>query len=293
MITVRSRRGEHEGQMIRRVAKRRRPPRRTAFVRATVIASVVALLAPVSAAVSSSSAAAATTPAGGYVSVPWARVLDTTTGLGAPKTPIAANASVTFVVAGQGGVPATGAGSVVLNVTAKSSRKPGGLTVYPAGASRPAGANLSFTTGATVSNLVTVALGSAGSVTVTNVSAGLTAVTADVVGYFAAGSPSAAGTFGVLASTRVLDTTTGLGAPLAPVGSNGAVSFTVAGQGGVPASGVGSVVLNVTAKASKAAGSLTAYPAGATKPSGANLSFALGATRSIHMTIALGTGGQL
>ena len=279
--------------MIRRVAKRRRRPRRTAFVGVAVIASVVALLAPVSAAVSSSSAAAATAPAGGYVSVPWARVLDTTTGLGAPKTPVAANGSVTFAVAGHGGVPATGAGSVVLNVTAKLSRQPGGLTVYPAGVPKPAGANLSFATGATVSNLVTVALGTAGSVTVTNGSAGVTAVTADVVGYFAAGSPSAAGTFGVLASARVLDTTTGLGAPLAPVAANGVVSFTVAGHGGIPASGVGSVVLNVTAKASKAAGNLTAYPAGAAKPSGANLGFALGATVSNLVTVALGTAGQV
>src|SRR5205085_3756756 len=176
--------------------------------------------------------------------------------------------------AGQGGVPATGATSVVLNVTAKLSRAAGTLTVYAAGSARPAGANLAFTTGATVSHLVTVALGTAGQVTVTNGSTGVTAITADVVGYFVSGTPSAAGTFSTLPSARILDTTTGLGAPLAPVAANGSVSVTVAGQGGVPAGGAASVVLNITAKASTAAGAFTVYPAGAAQPVGTNQTFA-------------------
>ncbi|HEX4015252.1 MAG TPA: IPT/TIG domain-containing protein [Frankiaceae bacterium] len=255
---------------------------------------MTALLAPVSAAFPGTSAAAAATPlAGGYVSLPWARVLDTTTGLAAPKTPVAANGSVSFTVAGQGGVPATGAASVVLNFTAKSSRQPGVLTVYPAGAARPAGANLSFTTGATVSNVVTVALGTAGQVTVTNGSTGITAITADVLGYFASGTPSAAGAFTTLPSAHILDTTTGLGAPLAPVAANGTLSFTVGGQGGVPASGAASVVLNITAKASKAAGNFTVYSTGAAKPAGTNQTFATGVSISNLVTVALGTGGQV
>ena len=101
--------------------------------------------------------------------------MDTTAGVGVPKAPAAANGTLTFTVAGQGGVPASGVGSVVLNVTAKSSKAAGALTVYPSGAAKPTGANLTFAQGATVSNLVTVALGTAGQVKITNGSTGTTA----------------------------------------------------------------------------------------------------------------------
>lgn len=90
--------------MIKRVAFRPRGLR-GATVTTVAFVAVVALLAPVSPAFpGSSAAAAATPPAGAYVSLPLARVLDTTSGLGAPKTPVAANGSVSFTVAGQGGV---------------------------------------------------------------------------------------------------------------------------------------------------------------------------------------------
>ena len=242
--------------MIKRVAFRRSRPGA-----AIVIAAVVALLAPVSAVFpGASAAAAATTTPGGYVSIPWARIMDTTTGVGVPKAAAAANGTLTFTAAGTGGVPASGASSVVLNVTAKSSKAAGALTVYPSGAAKPTGANLTFATGATVSNLVTVALGTAGQVKITNGSTGTTQITADVVGYFVSGTPTAAGAFATVPSARVLDTTTGVGVPIAPLAPNGSASFNVAGVGGVPASGAASVVLNVTAKSPAAAGTLTAYP---------------------------------
>ena len=57
------------------------------------------------------------------------------------------------------------------------------MTAYPTGAATPAGANLTFTTGKTVSNLVIVALGTSGRVTIANGSTGTTAITADVLGY--------------------------------------------------------------------------------------------------------------
>ncbi len=279
--------------MIRRVADRRRRPSRTPFVLATVLASIIALVAPASAAFTRAAAAAATTPAGGYVSIPWARIADTTTGVGVPRKPAAANGTLTFTVSGKGGVPASGVGSVVLNVTAKSSKAAGALTVYPSGAAEPTGANLTFAKGAMVSNLVTVALGTAGQVKITNGSTGTTQITADVVGYFAAGSPTAAGAFATVPSARVLDTTTGVGTVAAAVAPNGSVSFTVAGAAGVPASGAGSVVLNVTAKSSTAAGTLTVYPSGASRPAGANLTYTRGATVSNLVTVALGSAGNV
>ena len=169
-------------------------------------------------------------PPGAFASVPSARVLDTSAGIGAPVAPVAANGTVSFTVAGTGGVPASGVASVVLNVTAKTSTAAGTLTAYPAGATKPAGANLTFATGTTVSNLVTVALGTAGKVSITNGSTGTTQVTADVLGYFLSGTPAVAGAFATLPAARVLDTTTGTGTPKAPIPAAGTITSTIGGN---------------------------------------------------------------
>src|SRR5690348_1727511 len=51
------------------------------------------------------------------VSVSPKRVLDTRSGLGAPKAAVSPGRALTLQVAGRGGVPSTGASAVVLNVT--------------------------------------------------------------------------------------------------------------------------------------------------------------------------------
>ena len=75
---------------------------------------------------------------------------------------------------------------------------------------------------------------------------------------------SANGGFVPLTPARVLDTRSGIGAPKAKVASHGTLSFDVAGQGGVPATGVSAVVLNVTVVAAlDGSGYITAFPGGA------------------------------
>ncbi len=66
-----------------------------------------------------------------------------------------------------------------------------------------------------------------------------------------------------LPPSRVLDTRTGTGAPAAQLGAGASLDLTVVGAGGVPASGVAAVVLNVTATDATAPDSfLTVFPAG-------------------------------
>ena len=48
---------------------------------------------------------------------------------------------------GRGGLPATGVGAVVLNVTATGPTAQGYLTVYPTGGTRPTASNLNFMPG--------------------------------------------------------------------------------------------------------------------------------------------------
>ena len=86
-------------------------------------------------------------------------------------------------VAGQGGVPASGATAVVLNVTVTNPTAASYLTVFPGDAALPVASDLNWTAGETVPNLVVVKLGADGTVNVYN-PAGSVDVIVDVVGYF-------------------------------------------------------------------------------------------------------------
>ncbi len=56
--------------------------------------------------------------AGAITAVTPSRLLDTRAGIGAPNSAVRGGTVLPLAVAGRGGVPATGAGSVVLNLTA-------------------------------------------------------------------------------------------------------------------------------------------------------------------------------
>ena len=222
------------------------------------------------------SASAATPPPGTYVSVAPVRLLDTRTGNGAPAAKVAAQGTVTVKVTGRGGVPASGVSAVVLNVTAVEPTKGGFVTVYGPGG-RPTVSNLNFVAGQTVPNLVIVPVSATGTVKLFNGSAGTTHLLADVAGYYRSGAPTTSGAFGSVAPVRLLDTRTGNGAPAAKVAAQGTVTVKVTGRGGVPASGVSAVVLNVTAVAPTKGGFVTVYGPGG-RPTVSNLNFVAGQT---------------
>jgi subtilisin family serine protease len=113
-----------------------------------------------------------------FVALPPSRILDTrVTGVAGPNT------STVVPVAGLGGVPASGAGAVVLNATVTEPTDSGFLTVYPADATLPPTSNLNFVAGQTVPNLVVSRLSDAGALRAYN-SNGFTHVIFDVFGYF-------------------------------------------------------------------------------------------------------------
>ncbi len=230
---------------------------------------------------------------GAYTALQPQRILDTATGLGAPKGPVAAGATVTVDVSGHGGVPASGAGAVVLTLTVAAPTASGYLTAFPAGAARPGTSNLNFTRGRTVADLVVVPLGAGGAVSVTNSSTGTARIVADVSGWYAAGAPTDAGGFQSLAPARVLDTRAGLGAPAPTVGAHQTVSVQVAGQGGVPMTGASTVVLTVTAATPAAAGYVTVYPSGSARPATSTLNFPAGRTVANLVFAQLGPDGKV
>lgn len=234
---------------------------------------------------------------GQYHPVSPARILDTRDGTGGvPVARLGANSSMNAQITGQGGVPSSGVAAVVLNVTVTNTSAGSYLTVWPTGVPQPLASNLNFVGGVSVPNLVEVAVGLNGQVSVYN-AYGNTDVIFDVAGYVA--TPTAvAGPDGLnnpVVPFRLLDTRDGTGASPAPVGPNQTITVHVTGVlgSGVPATGVSAVVLNVTATNPTGGSYLTVFPAGATQPVVSNLNFFAGQTVPNRVIVKVGTGGQV
>ena len=216
-------------------------------------------------------------------------------------TTLGPNGILTVTAEGNGGIPATGVSAVVANVTATDTTAQSHLTVFPAGQIEPNASNLNWTAGTTVPNLVTVALSSSGTFETENLS-GSVDVIIDVEGYFTAGS-AGTGLYNALASpARICDTRTGNPSSLSGTAltqcegkapsAGSSIAVTVAGLGGVPATGVGSVVLNLTAVSPTGSGHLTAYPAGGSQNS-SNVNYVAGQVVPNRVIVPLGTDGQV
>ena len=118
-------------------------------------------------------------------------------------------------------------------------------------------------------------------------------VIAPVTNTAVAGAPSAAGGFGSVAPLRVLDTRSGTGAPAAAIRAGGTVAVKVTGQGGVPATGVSAVVLNVTVTEPTAGGFITGYASGSPRPLASNLNFTAGQTVPNLVVAPVGADGDV
>ncbi len=95
-----------------------------------------------------------------------------------------------------------------------------------------------------------------------------------------------AGSFTSLTPARLLDTRETRAVP-----ANSAIDLQVTGRGGVPAGGVGAVIVNVTAVTPQAAGFLTVYPAGGAVPNASNVNFLAGRVVANLVVAKVGPGG--
>jgi WD40-like Beta Propeller Repeat len=213
----------------------------------------------------------------GYTGLTPARVLDTRA-----STAIGANATIDLKVGGNGGVPATGVSAVVLNVTATGGTDETFLTVYPKGVARPNASSLNVLRGQTVPNLVVAPVSADGSISIFN-SVGSVNAIVDVAGWFGGTS------FSALTPSRILDTRT----PSSRLGADSKIDLQVTGVGGVPATGVGSVVLNVTAVAPSATTYVTVWPAGVTRPIASSLNAEAGQIVPNAVVANVGAGGKV
>ncbi len=216
-----------------------------------------------------------------FVSVTPARLLDTRPGFTTTDgqqagTGIAAAASTTKVtINGRAGLPLTGVGSVVLNVTVVDPQGSGYITAWPTGQTKPNASNVNFANGQIVPNLVITKLGADGTVSLFTSAA--THLIADVTGYLPTTS-----SFVGLQPARLLDTRPGYAtidgqqAGVGIVAAGNSTKLVVAGRAGLPVTGVGSVVLNATVVNPQGPGYITVWPSDLSQPNASNLNYTQG-----------------
>ena len=219
-----------------------------------------------------------------------ARILDTRNGTGGRWTPLGPGETFALQVAGQGGVPSSGAAAVALNVTVTGGSAASYLVLWPDGSPRPPTSNVNFTAGQTLAHRDVVMLGSNGKIDILN-AGGSVNVIVDVNGWYtdASGIQTSGVRFVPLnIPIRIYDSRGGSG-PVGPggqIGSGLTQRLHVGGVLGSPippsisAAPTAAVVLNVTVTNPTAASYLTIYADGLFQPSTSDINFLAGETRA-------------
>ena len=203
-----------------------------------------------------------------------------------------ANATTALQVIGRGQVPVAGVGAVALNVTAIDPSGESYLTVWPTGTDRPTASSLNTAPGTTVANMVVVPVGANGTIQLFNES-GNVDVAVDLLGWF----PTSNGFTGVTPA-RLLDTrnaaTVDDGFRGGGAVSGGSVKkVSVLGRGDVPASGVTSVSVNVTATGATTSSFVTVWPSDQDRPTASNLNVIPGVTAANMVNVPVAADGTI
>jgi hypothetical protein len=98
------------------------------------------------------------------------------------------------------------------------------------------------------------------------------------------------GSYEALTSARITDTRTGLGG--VHNGPTKSLVVSTARRGGVPASGVSAVAVNIMIRSGSVGGFVTAYPTGSPRPHTSNVNFAPGQTVAQMAVVAVNGAGQ-
>ena len=106
-------------------------------------------------------------------------------------------------------------------------------------------------------------------------------------------TPTSGNLYRAIEPSRILDTRTSIGGHLGKLGHRDTMRLQVAGTGGVPASGVTAVTLNVTVTKPSNESYLTAWPTGARRPTASNLNFVPGQTVPNLVTVKVGGDGAI
>lgn len=230
----------------------------------------------------------------GFTALTPTRVFDTRPGspqgvVPVDQHPYGGGTELRVRVIGAAGLPLANVGAVSLNVTVADPVDAGFVTVYPCG-TRPNASNLNFVAGQTVPNAVIAPVSPNGEICL--YSSVNSYLLADVNGWFATGS-----SFKPLTSARLVDTRPTQGQGTVTVikqkyGPATVLKFTITGFGGVPATGVSAVALNVTVVDPDTAGFVTVFPCG-DRPLASNVNFLAGQTVPNAVVVPVSTAGEV
>ncbi len=230
----------------------------------------------------------------GFEPLPPARILDTRSGLGAPKARVGSDKHIDLLVRGRGGVP-SGATGVVFNLAGVAPSRDTFLAATPkplVGVAEPSVSSVNLRAGEIVPNLVSVPIGANGRVRLYN-RAGTIDLVADVVGYF---SPYGRSAFVPVDPVRLLDTRDGSGVLAGTIGGGEHRDLAVAGNPALGADSVSAVAFNVAGVQPTVATWIAALPtpaSGSALPSTSTLNLAAGEIRSNAAITRIGHQGKV
>ena len=229
------------------------------------------------------------TGVGTYHPITPVRALDTRIATGWAG-PLASGATAHVRIGGVGAIPTTNVAAIVATLTAVDSTGDGYLTAYASDIERPNVSNLNFTAGAVVPNQVVVQMAADGYVNIFNFG-GVTNVLFDVVGWYGTAAAPLGYSYSGNSSVRVLDTR---GTARLAAGGTLRVAIPTTNTAGNGSAGTRRAVeANITVTRPEAAGFLTAYAAGSTRPNTSTNNFAAGESSASAAVVEVGTDGAI
>ena len=195
-----------------------------------------------------------------------------------------------LAIAGRAGIP-NDPGSIVLNITATGSSRPGFIAAWPCDEEQPPTANLNYAPAQTIANSVIAKVDADGLICL--FARSTVHVIVDAAGYLPGDSFEPLPAPERFADTRAGgDTVDGQyrGAGRRDAGSTYAVK--IAGRGSIPGAAT-AAVLNVTVTGPLDRGFLTIYPCTAGRPLAANLTYAAGQTIPNAVLTRLDENGEI
>lgn len=202
-----------------------------------------------------------------------------------PPRRLGAGQTLEVPVLGVGGVPATGVSGVALNVTSVKASANGHLTVWPCGTPRPETSSVNFRAGVASPNAVVVPIDATGAICVWSLVE--TDLIVDVSAWFGDSASMEA------AQARLVSTREGIGTAATPLPAGRRLEVPVLATGGVPASGVSGVALNVTAVQPSANGHLTVWPCGAEQPDTSSVNYRAGVASPNAVVVPVDATGKI
>jgi len=225
----------------------------------------------------------------GFVPVTPNRALDTRDGTGGPAGAIGPHGTRTVAIGAANGL-SPDAQAIVTNLTITHPTAESYLTMWPTGTAQPATSNINMLPKDTRANAALAMLGG-GSVSLYN-NLGSTDAIIDVMGQYVP-ADGVTGQYVGVTPTRLLDTRTANGGHPTPLAQDETFALQVLGRGGLPATGVSAVVLNVTAVAPSAPTYVTVWASGGARPGISNLNAGAGTVVPNLVVTAVGPDGKV